>query len=116
MAEVAGRLLEFEAVPAALASPEFRGRALLTLRDLPARVELPPLETVPDGAAMAAAGKTTWHVPGTGIEIHRISDGPRTGEWLFSAETVLRLHEWYAYASTLPYQDTSSEGFRDFYV
>jgi len=116
MAEAAGGLLEFESLPLAIESPEFRGRTLLTLRDLLARIELPPLETVPDGAAMAAAGKTSWRVPGTGIEIRRMAEGPRTGEWLFTAETILRLPEWYDYASTLPYREEVSEGFRNLYI
>lgn len=116
MAEVADDLLEFEGLPVAVESQEFRARVLLTLRDLLARVALPPLHEIPDGASMAAAGKTSWHVPGTGIEIRRMSEGPRTGEWLFTAETILRLPEWHDYASALPYIDKSADGFRDFYV
>lgn len=116
MAEVAGGLLEFEALPEAVETPELRGRVLLTLRDLLARIELPPLDAVPDGATMAAAGKTSWRIPGTGIEIRRMAEGPRAGEWLFTAETILGLPEWYAYASTLPYRDKGSEGFSNLYL
>jgi MscS family membrane protein len=116
MAKTAGGLLEFEGLPVAIESPEFQVRVLLTLRDLLARIELPPLDRIPDGAAMAAASKTSWRVPGTGIEIRRIAEGPRAGEWLFSAGTIQRLREWHEDARDLPYRDERVRGFRDLYV
>ena len=39
--------------------------------------------------------KDRWRVPGTMIEIRRMSEGPREGEWLFTASTIRRLPGWY---------------------
>ncbi|WP_158287863.1 mechanosensitive ion channel family protein [Falsiroseomonas bella] len=43
-----------------------------------------------------------WSVPGTQIRLERIAEGPRAGEWLFSAETVARLPEFHAQVIGLP--------------
>lgn len=71
------------------------------------RVELPPLETIP-GDADLAAGKddafTRWVIPNTKIEIVKITEGPRAGEYLFSKETVAELRTYYDLAKDVPYR------------
>jgi MscS family membrane protein len=37
-----------------------------------------------------------WSLPGTQIRLERVAEGPRAGEWLFSADTVERLPEFRA--------------------
>jgi MscS family membrane protein len=37
-----------------------------------------------------------WSLPGTEIRLEKMAEGPRAGEWLFSAETVARLPEFHA--------------------
>jgi MscS family membrane protein len=64
----------------------------LLLWDVLARVELPPLEEIPDAAAVATdeakdGPALRWRIPGTEIAIVRIEQGPRTGEFLFSARS-----------------------------
>jgi MscS family membrane protein len=76
--------------------------------DVLARVELPPLEEIPDAVAVATGEAKDgpalrWRIPGTEIAIVRIEQGPRTGEFLFSADTVERAKEFYKLAQGLPY-------------
>ena len=80
----------------------------LLLWDVLARVELPPLEEIPDAAAVATdeakdGPALRWRIPGTEIAIARIEQGPRAGEFLFSADTVARAKEFYELAQGLPY-------------
>ena len=62
---------------------------LTFLLDIIGRIELPPLEEVPDARAFedAAAG-AKWRIPGTPIAIVRVDEGPSAGEFLFGARTV----------------------------
>ena len=45
-------------------------------------------------------------LPHTEITVHRVADGPREGEFLFSPETVERADEFYERVKLLPYQRT----------
>ncbi|WP_270938740.1 mechanosensitive ion channel family protein, partial [Falsiroseomonas oryzae] len=56
-------------------------------------LRLPPL---PEAAlAEAAAAQARWTIPGTEIRIRRIAEGPRTGDFAFSADTLARLAEFH---------------------
>src|SRR5262249_62248677 len=69
-----------------------------------ARVALPILEAVPDATAFAKdSPRPQWTIPNTEITIARVKEGPRAGEYLFSAETVARLDEFYRTARDLPF-------------
>jgi MscS family membrane protein len=48
------------------------------------------------GAAASAAPPPRWTIPGTEIHIRRITEGPRTGEFVFSDATLARLPEFHA--------------------
>jgi len=88
--------------------------ATILLNEVLSKVPLPDYADVPDAAAMRAlpAGEPNrWLVPGTAITIERMEDGPRKGEYLFSAETVGRVHEFYEQARNLPYQPGAMENF-----
>ena len=115
MSEIATRALEFERVPMALESFEYRSRMALTLQDLLERVGIPATTDIPDAAQMAAMEETRWQVPGTEIEIRRISRGPRAGEWLFSAETIQRLPEWHRRIANMRRGTDDSESILDIY-
>jgi MscS family membrane protein len=70
-----------------------RERAVETtvdLLDILGRVQLPALSDVPGVDAFDAnlAKPASWTIPDTPIEIARIKDGPRSGEFLFSERTV----------------------------
>jgi MscS family membrane protein len=45
-----------------------------------------------------------WVLPGTQIEIVRITEGPNAGRYLFSAETVARIYSDYELVRNLPYR------------
>ena len=69
------------------------------------RIELPPLDEIPDAAFFAdTEGPAQWTVPHTDITIARVTEGPRKGEFLFSAATVDRAREFYIKTRDLPYQ------------
>ncbi|VGO16644.1 Low conductance mechanosensitive channel YnaI [Pontiella desulfatans] len=92
----------------------------LRLKEIMDRVELPPLEDVPDAAAieMEQAPAYHWRLPNTTIVIARVEEGPRQGEYLFTPETVDNLKRFYKLTKHLPYREevTVSEGFFDFYI
>ena len=56
-----------------------------------------PAEAIPGAHGGAAAAlPTRWTIPGTEIRIVRLTEGPRAGDYVFSAETVARLPEFHA--------------------
>ena len=68
------------------------------------RIELPPLDAIPDAASFAdAEGPAQWTIPHTDISIARIPEGPRKGEFLFNAATVERAREFHLKTRDLPY-------------
>jgi MscS family membrane protein len=72
--------------------------AALLLNEVMSRVDLPPYEEIPDAEAMQAlppGESRIWRVPRTDIQIVKVEEGARTGEYLFSADTVERSHEFY---------------------
>lgn len=69
------------------------------------RIELPPLDDIPDAAFFAESeGPAQWTIPHTDISIARVAEGPRKGEFLFSAATVDRAREFYLKTRDLPYR------------
>jgi len=77
---------------------------VLLLKELLDRIELPATREVPGDGEVAADGLTQWTIPNTRLTIARQKDGPRAGEFLFSARTVERLDEFYRVARDLPYK------------
>jgi MscS family membrane protein len=76
------------------------------------RVELPPMEEIPGGAATAADSQpadadlalpASWRVPGTEIRIERqLDEADELIGYQFTAETLARVDEFYRRASELP--------------
>jgi len=97
------RVLDLSGTPPA-ARMKRGGEALYLLFELVARIELPKLEAVPDASAFPKdSPRPQWTIPETEITIVRVKEGPRAGEFLFSAETVARLDAFYRAARNLPY-------------
>lgn len=70
------------------------------------RVELPSLDEIPGDAELEGAiDLERWTVPHTEISVHRISEGAREGEYLFTPETVARAKEFYERTKHLPYRN-----------
>lgn len=74
------------------------------LKEILDRIALPPDDKVPGDTEIADGTITRWTIPDTSITIARIESGPRAGEFLFSADSVQRLHRFYAHAKHLPYK------------
>ena len=112
--EIAKRTMNLSELPAALAETLSVYR-VLQLKEVLDRLELPPLASVPDAAAMESRQFKRWTLPGTEITIARVEEGPRAGEYLFSPETVQRLPEFYDRIKHLPYRPGASESWYQIY-
>ena len=92
-------------------------QALVCLKEVFDRIELPRAVDIPDAAAAKADGLKRWRLPGTEIMLTRIGDGPREGDFVFSAETVTHAERFYDLVRLLPYRsDAGSPGLHDAYV
>jgi MscS family membrane protein len=71
--------------------------AALSLYEVLNRIELPPFEQIPDVGQLAvpAGGALRWVIPDTEIALVREPSGPRSGEFLFSADTVAKAALFY---------------------
>jgi MscS family membrane protein len=94
-----------------------RRQAVVNLKEVLDRIELPVAAEMPDVEVVVASKLTRWRVPGTEITLVRIPDGERAGEWVFSADTVERSEEFYRRVEPLPYRaDAGSPGLHAMYV
>ena len=99
------------------------GEVATCLKEILDRVELPPLEEIPDGDAIEAAGGPEklprWPIPGTRIVIARVDEGPQQHEYLYSPDTVKRAKSYYRELESRPYRTTGppvSEGLYRWYL
>lgn len=111
--EAVERTIDFSDLPPAMVRESSR-RLTIQLKDILDRIDLPPMESVPDAAAMAAAEFKRWTIPGTELRIARVETGPRAGEYLFTAQTANRIPEFYDKTRVLPYQPGASAGLFEF--
>ncbi len=91
------RLLDLSEVAPA-ARTEVGIDAYILLKEVLFRIELPPVDAIPDAAAYADTDSkkpVRWTIPHTEITIARVEEGPRAGEFLFSPSTVARAQEFY---------------------
>ncbi len=95
--------LDLSAIPP-LVFEEVSAETALLLKDVLDRIELPPVEAIPDAAAVAESGISSWTVPHTEITLSLQQDGPNAGQWLFASDTVLRADPFYQKVRHLPYQ------------
>ena len=66
------------------------------------RIDLPPLEQIPDAATAKAENLARWTIPGTEITIAKVEDGERAGEFLFTADSLARARQFYELVQDLP--------------
>lgn len=79
------------------------GDAIVFLVDVMRRIEVPPIEAIPDSSAFPDVEKpASWTVPGSEITISRQTQGPKKGSFLFDAETITRAGEFYRLTKHLP--------------
>ena len=106
---VARESLDASEIPP-LVFEDFSAETALLLKEVLDRLELPPLEQVPDHAAVERLDLRRWTLPHTEIQLVRIADGDRQGQWLFSTVTVARAEEFYERVRHLPYQPGRTGG------
>jgi len=108
--------LDLSAMPPSLVETEGR-EAAVQLKEVLDRIPLPPLDAVPDAAAVKSAGIDRWRLPNTEITLVRLAAGPRAGDFVFSADSVARAEEFFDRVRHLPYRpDAGSPGLFDTYV
>ena len=125
--------LDLRQVPEAFAQ-DIGVESALKLKEILDRMAPPPSELIPDSEMVAAARPRLrnrpfrWRYPNTTIEIAEVTEGPREGQFLFSAETVDQIDDLYHRARSLPYREDdqgplapefhspeTSPGFFDYY-
>jgi MscS family membrane protein len=91
---------------------------VLLLKEILDRIELPADDAIPGDEEVADAEKilTHWTIPKTRITIAKVEEGPRAGEFLFTATTVDRLEEFYEDAKHLPYKPGAFVGLYEGYA
>jgi len=82
----------------------------LILKEVLDRIPTPPYDQIPDAAEVERKKINTYVLPHTEIRIVRVADGPRKGEFLFSAGTVEHAREFYNRVQDLPYKPGASVG------
>jgi MscS family membrane protein len=110
--ESAQRSLDLSELPPAIVHESSR-RLAIQLKEVLDRIDLPPVESIPDVQTMTKAEFKRWTIPGTEIQIAEVKTGPRTGEYLFTPETLNRLPEFYAKVRDLPNKPGASVGWYD---
>ena len=116
LSEVPVRCLDLSGVPPAARFTKGRTAASLLYETL-SRIELPPLSQVPDAGPSDGASAARWTIPNTEITLERVQSGPRSGEFLFSADTVARAGEFYNRVRAQPYvRSMPLEGIHDLFV
>lgn len=83
---------------------------VVMLKEILDRIDLPPYSTIPNAAEVAAKKITQWTIPDTEIRIIRIDSGLRTGSFLFSANTVQHLDQYYRRIRQYPYKSNTTAG------
>lgn len=111
--ESAQRALDVSDLPPAMTRESSR-RLAIQLKEVLDRIDLPPVESIPDAPAMEKSEFKRWTLPNSEIRIQRVEKGPRAGEYLFTPETLNRLPEFYARVKNLPYKPGASTGWDDF--
>jgi MscS family membrane protein len=82
----------------------------ILLKEVLDRVYLPDYEKIPNFVGEGVPLIMKWTVPDTEIAIVNMAEGSRTGEYLFSSDTVQRVGEYYNKTVHLQYLAGSGQG------
>lgn len=93
-----------------LVAREVSVQMVLRLKEVLDRIELPPSDQIPDAALVEEQEFDRWTLPHTEIQMMRIADGERRGQWVFSTGTVARAEEFYDRVKHLPYREGRTGG------
>ncbi|MEM6915149.1 MAG: mechanosensitive ion channel family protein, partial [Verrucomicrobiota bacterium] len=85
------------------------------LKEIFDRAELPPLEEIPGVDELEADSESgileRWRLEGTVIEIHRVKEGPRAGDYLFSPESIKNAIHNFEFFKDIPYRKGATPNF-----
>ncbi len=73
-------------------------------------------ESLEDLSRSRAQPIEQWTVPGTEMQIVKINDGSRAGQFRFSAETVANVHDYYDRVKDLPYIEATTPNIFEAYI
>ena len=90
--------------------------SVLRLKEILDRLYLPDFGTIPDLASVTSSNIDRWTIPYSEITLQKIQTGADQGEFLFSADTVKQLKDFYSKIINSPYKPNSSIGFYKFYI
>ena len=93
-----------------LVAREVSAQMVLRLKEVLDRVELPPSDQIPDASMVEEQQLDRWILPHTEIQMVRVEEGERQGQWVFSASTVARAEEFYDRVKHLPYKPGRTGG------
>jgi MscS family membrane protein len=93
-----------------------RLEAVLQLKEVLDRIDLPSTQAMPDEETVKAKGLTRWRIPHTSIDIVQVTEGPQAGEFLFSPDTVRQANTYYQRVKHLPYLTEGAEGSYERYI
>jgi MscS family membrane protein len=79
-------------------------KAVIGLKEILDRIELPPMSDIPGPVEISAKGLDQWVIPHTEIRLVRSAEGSREGKFLFPPDLLERLGEFYLKVKHLPYQ------------
>lgn len=105
--------------------PEFLADAVgkegaACLKEIFDRAKLPPLEEIPGVGELEADSESgileRWRLDGTVIEIHRVKDGPRAGDYLFSPESIHNAIDNFEMFQDAPYRKGATPNFYAWYL
>ncbi len=95
-------------------------QASACIKEILDRVDLPHLDEIPGPDELTADSESglleRWRIPGTDLVIHRVTEGPRDGDYLFSPESVTAAIENYEVIRELPYNKKSTPNFYAWYL
>ena len=97
LGDAAVQSLDLSEVPPATRVKTGRAAAMALYETL-SRIQLPPSDEIPTADQLnplAGTNATRWVIPNTEIALVRAPSGPRSGEFLFSAETVAKADDFY---------------------
>ncbi len=92
------------------------------IKEILDRAALPPLDQIPDESNLGAESESgvleRWRVPGTVLELQRITEGEREDDYLFTAESIAKAIKNYDMYHRFPYQkrDDISRNFYAWYL
>ncbi len=110
---ITAKFMDLSALPQA-SIDQTAWRLTIQLKEILDRIELPPMESVPDAAMMIALNRKKWTVPDSELRIALVESGPHEGEYLFTQDTVRQIPDFYSRIKRQPYRPGGSPGMYDF--